>query len=87
MKSLRELVGVMAGRDSWRSMPRPRADQRRFRPLAEPMEGRAMLSPAGVGGAVHSVLGALDTSGSNDQVEVQPGDTAYVALYVGGEPR
>jgi hypothetical protein len=87
MKSLRELVSAVVGRDSWKVMPRPRADRRRLRPLAEPMEGRAMLSHVGVGGAVHSVLGALDTSGSNDQVEVQPGDTAHVALYVGGESR
>ncbi len=87
MKSLRELVGAMAGRDSLTRMPRPRADRRRFRPLAEPMEGRAMLSHIGLGGAVHAGVGAMDTSGSNDQVEVQPGDTAHVARYVGGASR
>ena len=84
MKSLRELVGAMAGRDSWRSMTRPRADRRRFRPLAEPMEGRAMLSHVGLGGVVHPVPVALDSGGSNGQVEVQPGDAVVASLHVRG---
>ncbi len=87
MKSLRELFGAMAGRDPLTRMPRPRAGRRRFRPIAEPMEGRAMLSHAGVVGAVHSVLRALDTSGSNGQVEVQPGVVSTVSLHAGAETR
>jgi hypothetical protein len=84
MKSLRELVGAMAGRDSLTRMSRPRADRRRFRPLAEPMEGRAMLSHIGLGlgGAVHAGVGARDSGGSNGQVEVQPGDASTVSLHV-----
>jgi hypothetical protein len=84
MKSLRELMGAMAGRDSWSRMPRPRADRRRLRPLAEPMEGRAMLSHIGlgIGGAVHAGIGAMDSGGSNGQVEVQPGDVSTVSLHV-----
>ncbi len=84
MKSLRELVGAMAGRDSWRRMPGPRAGGRRFRPVAETMEGRAMLSHLGFGGAVHVGVGALDSGESNGQVEVQPGDVAHVSLHVRG---
>jgi hypothetical protein len=84
MKSLRELVGAMAGRDSRSRMPRPRAERRRFRPLAEPMEGRAMLSHVGLGGVVHAGVGAMDSGGSNGQVEVQPGDAALVSLHVRG---
>jgi hypothetical protein len=84
MKSLRELVGAMAGRDSLTRMPRPRADRRRLRPLAEPMEGRAMLSHIGLGGAVHAGVGAMDSGGSNGQVEVQPGDAVVASLHVRG---
>jgi hypothetical protein len=87
MKSLRELVGAMAGRDSWSRMPRPRADRRRLRPFAEPMEGRAMLSHFGLGGAVHAGIGAMDSGGSNGSVEVQPGDISTVSLHVRGESR
>ncbi len=84
MKSLRELVGAMAGRDSLTRMPRPRADRRRSRPLAEPMEGRAMLSHIGLGVAVHAGVGAMDSGGSNGQVEVQPGDAVIASLHVRG---
>ena len=84
MKSLRELVGAMAGRNYWRSMTRPRADRRRIRPFAEPMEGRAMLSQIGLGGAIHASVGAMDSGGSNGQVEVQPGDAVLASVGLGG---
>ena len=53
MNSPRESVGAAAVRILSRIMDRPRAARpRRFRPLAEPMEARAVLSPVAVTRAI-----------------------------------
>ncbi len=85
MKSLREMVaGVLAGRGSSSRMEgrRAKANPRGFRPVAEPMEGRAMLSHAGLLPAP-AASAAMDTVEVNGQVEVQP-DAASQALLSAG---
>ena len=87
MKSLREMVEALAGRGSSGRMVRPRANPRRFRPVAEAMEGRAMLSQVALGAAISAAPGAMDTVVVNGQVEVQPDDVVRVSLPVPAEAR
>jgi hypothetical protein len=87
MKSLREMVENLAGRRLSGKIVRPRAIPRRFRPAAEAMEGRAMLSHAGLGAAIHAGSGTLDTVVVNGQVEVQPDDVVQASLPVRASTR
>jgi hypothetical protein len=53
MNSLRKWVGAVAVRIRSRTTDRPsQARPRRFRPLAEPMEARALLSQVALTGAM-----------------------------------
>ena len=89
MKSLREMmVVVLGGRGSSRRREgrRAKANSRGFRPFAEPMEGRAMLSHAGFM-PVTAAPGALDTVEVNGQVEVQPDTASQALLSIGAGTR
>ena len=89
MRSLREMmVGMLAGRGSSSEMGRRRAkaNPRGFRPFAEPMEGRAMLSHAGFVPAPAAPR-PLDTVEVNGQVEVQPDAASQALLSVGAGTR
>jgi hypothetical protein len=91
MNSPSESVGAAAVRILSRLMDRPRAARpRRFRPLAEPMEARAVLSHVALAPAIAAGHGPsaivdgrqpsppavrpMDAVEVNGQVEVQPGD-------------
>ena len=78
MNVLRKLVGVAAVGAPGRMMDRARAAKpRRFRPLAEPMEARALLSHVALAPAMADPVPTGPGAGAmvvvNGQVEMQPG--------------
>ena len=61
MNSLRNSVGAAAVRILSRMIDRPsQPKSRRFRPLAEPMEGRALLSHLGLARAIVAPVAIAD---------------------------
>jgi hypothetical protein len=77
MNAPRESIGAAAVRILSRMIDAQRpAKPRRFRPLAEPMEGRIVLSHLNIPGAIIDpiVPATVETVVVNGQVEIQPGD-------------